>query len=174
MMKIEIKREPTPKGQLMSDRESTKILAMINSKVKRGVEVTCKDIEEQVFPGVPHVGSYMLPIITMLFLTSSDNASSASTSILNLSVFILSLLFLKPKKINCKTQLKRRNKMLKIEINREPTAKGQLMNDRELTKILVMINSKVKRGVEITYKDIEEQVLRTHLRVMLLALLQVF
>ena len=48
MMKIEIKREPTPKGQLMSDRELTKILAMINSKVKRGVEVTCKDIEEQV------------------------------------------------------------------------------------------------------------------------------
>ena len=51
--------------------------------------------------------------------------------------------------------------MLKIEINREPTPKGQLMNDRELTKILAMINSKVKRGVEVTYKDIEEQVLRT-------------
>jgi hypothetical protein len=60
-----------------------------------------------------------------------------------------------------KTQLKRRNKMLKIEINREPTPKGQLMSDRELTKILSMINSKVKNGVVITYKDIEEQVLRT-------------
>jgi hypothetical protein len=41
--------------------------------------------------------------------------------------------------------------MLKIEINREPTPKGQLMSDRELTKILAMINSKVKRGVTITY-----------------------
>ena len=51
--------------------------------------------------------------------------------------------------------------MLKIEINREPTPKGQLMSDRELTKILSMINSKVKNGVVITYKDIEEQVLRT-------------
>ena len=51
--------------------------------------------------------------------------------------------------------------MLKIEINREPTQKGQLMNDRELTKILAMINSKVKKGVVITYKDIEEQVSRT-------------
>jgi hypothetical protein len=51
--------------------------------------------------------------------------------------------------------------MMKIEINREPTPKDQLMNDRELTKILAMINSKVKRGVVITYKDIEEQVLRT-------------
>jgi hypothetical protein len=93
----------------MNDRELTKILAMINSKVKKGVEITYKDIEEQVLrtrkmcytlcpsslatilikpakhPGVPHVGSYMLPIITMLFLTSSGNASSASTSILNLS-----------------------------------------------------------------------------------------
>jgi hypothetical protein len=35
------------------------------------------------------------------------------------------------------------------------------MSDRELTKILAMINSKVKKGVVITYKDIEEQVLRT-------------
>jgi hypothetical protein len=52
-------------------------------------------------------------------------------------------------------------KMTKIEIKREPTPKGQLMSDRELTKILAMINSKVKRGVVITYKDIEEQVLRT-------------
>jgi hypothetical protein len=54
--------------------------------------------------------------------------------------------------------------MLKIEINREPTPKGQLMNDRELTKILAMINSKVKRDVTITYADIEEQVLRTILK----------
>jgi hypothetical protein len=40
MLKIEIKREPAPKGQLMSDRELTKILSMINSKVKSGVEIT--------------------------------------------------------------------------------------------------------------------------------------
>ena len=53
------------------------------------------------------------------------------------------------------------SRMLKIEIKREPAPKGQLMNDRELTKILAMINSKVKKGVVITYKDIEEQVLRT-------------
>ena len=51
--------------------------------------------------------------------------------------------------------------MLKIEIKREPAPKDQLMNDRELTKILAMINSKVKNDVTITYADIEEQFLIT-------------
>jgi alkylated DNA nucleotide flippase Atl1 len=54
--------------------------------------------------------------------------------------------------------------MLKIEIKREPTPKGQLMSDRELTKILAMINSKVKKGVVITYKDISCLILSTWLQ----------
>ena len=53
------------------------------------------------------------------------------------------------------------SRMLKIEIKREPAPKGQLMNDRELTKILAMINSKVKNDIIITYADIEEQFLKT-------------
>ncbi|VVH63200.1 Hsp33 family molecular chaperone HslO [bacterium endosymbiont of Bathymodiolus sp. 5 South] len=36
-----------------------------------------------------------------------------------------------------------------------------LMSEKELTKILLMINAKVKKGIVITKQDIEEQVLRT-------------
>jgi hypothetical protein len=39
-------------------------------------------------PAVPHIGSKLLLISTLLFLISSGNASSASTNILKLFVYI--------------------------------------------------------------------------------------
>ena len=51
--------------------------------------------------------------------------------------------------------------MIKIQIKKEPVPKGKLMSNRELKKILGMINAKVKAGIVITYQDIEEQFLRT-------------
>ena len=50
--------------------------------------------------------------------------------------------------------------MIKIQIKKEPKPKGQLMSNRELKKILALINAKVKSGIVITYNHIEEQFLR--------------
>jgi hypothetical protein len=51
--------------------------------------------------------------------------------------------------------------MITIKRKTEPRKKGQLMPDRELKKILTMINSKVKSGVIVTHEDLEWQVLAT-------------
>jgi hypothetical protein len=50
--------------------------------------------------------------------------------------------------------------LLVQQIKKEPKPKGQLMSNRELNKILTLINAKVKTGIVITYNHIEEQFLR--------------